>query len=76
VVALVGAGPGDPGLLTRRGAELLADAEVVVFDRLASPALVDLAPRDAAKIEKTASRLFAEAAKDSGAFEGRSARSL
>jgi uroporphyrinogen III methyltransferase/synthase len=46
-VALVGAGPGDPGLLTRRGAELLAQAEVVVHDRLASPALLELAPADA-----------------------------
>ena len=50
-VALVGAGPGDPGLLTRRGAELLADAEVVVFDRLASPALLDLAPADVERID-------------------------
>jgi hypothetical protein len=39
-------------------------------------ALVDLAPQDAARIEKTASQLFAEAARDDGAFEGRSVRSL
>jgi thioredoxin-like negative regulator of GroEL len=39
-------------------------------------ALVDLAPQDAARIEKTAAQLFGEAAKDEGAFEGRSGRSL
>ncbi len=39
-------------------------------------ALVDLAPQDAARIEKTAAQLFGEAAKDRGAFEGRSVRSL
>ncbi|MDP1900126.1 MAG: thioredoxin family protein [Rubrivivax sp.] len=39
-------------------------------------ALVDLAPQDAARIEKTAAQLIAEAAKDGGAFEGRSARTL
>ncbi|MHC5541150.1 uroporphyrinogen-III C-methyltransferase, partial [Singulisphaera rosea] len=50
IVYLVGAGPGDPGLLTRRGAEHLAQAEVVVYDHLASPRLLDLAPRQALRI--------------------------
>jgi len=48
-VYLVGAGPGDPGLLTVRGSELLRCADVVVYDRLASPALLDLA-RDGAEL--------------------------
>ncbi len=50
-VALVGSGPGDPGLLTVRGAELLRAADVVVFDRLAPRALLDLAPDDADRID-------------------------
>ncbi|WP_214415180.1 uroporphyrinogen-III C-methyltransferase [Sphaerisporangium fuscum] len=54
-VALVGGGPGDPGLITVRGRQLLAQADVVVADRLAPRALLDeLAPDveliDAAKI--------------------------
>lgn len=49
-VYLVGAGPGDPGLLTVRGAELLARAEVVVHDRLSAAALLDLAPPEAERI--------------------------
>lgn len=43
-VYVVGAGPGDPGLITRRGAEVLARADVVVCDRLVHPALLDLSP--------------------------------
>ncbi|MEI7622047.1 MAG: uroporphyrinogen-III C-methyltransferase [Actinomycetes bacterium] len=49
-VFLVGAGPGDPGLLTRRGAEALAMADVVVYDRLSVGALLDLAPSGAERI--------------------------
>ena len=49
-VYLVGAGPGDPGLVTVRGAELLKQADVVVYDRLAAAALVDLAPSSAERI--------------------------
>jgi uroporphyrinogen III methyltransferase/synthase len=49
-VFLVGAGPGDPGLLTVRGAEVLARADVVVFDRLSVASLLDLAPAAAERI--------------------------
>lgn len=49
-VYLVGAGPGDPGLLTVRGIELLRKAEVVIYDRLVNPSLLDEAPADAVRI--------------------------
>jgi len=45
IVYLVGAGPGDPGLITRRGAEVLGRADVVFYDRLVHPDLLKLAPR-------------------------------
>ncbi len=49
-VWLVGAGPGDPGLLTLKGARALAACDVLVYDYLASSAIVNLAPPDCEKI--------------------------
>jgi uroporphyrinogen III methyltransferase/synthase len=49
-VALVGAGPGAPGLITVRGAEVLRRAEVVVHDHLIGPSLLDLAPATAERV--------------------------
>ncbi|HEX6166365.1 MAG TPA: uroporphyrinogen-III C-methyltransferase [Acidimicrobiales bacterium] len=50
-VHLVGAGPGDPGLLTVRALEVLQRAEVVVYDRLSQESLLDLAPAGAERID-------------------------
>ncbi|MEK7701701.1 MAG: uroporphyrinogen-III C-methyltransferase [candidate division NC10 bacterium] len=49
-VYLIGAGPGDPGLMTVRGLELLRKASVVVYDRLVDPRLLDEAPPQAFRI--------------------------
>src|SRR5437899_316235 len=49
-VYLIGAGPGDPGLLTVRGLERLQTADVVVYDRLAHPALLHHCRPDAEKV--------------------------
>ena len=51
-VYLVGAGPGDSGLITVRGLSLLRRCEVLVYDRLVSPELVAEAPAAAVRIER------------------------
>jgi len=50
-VALVGAGPGDPGLLTLRALRALNEADVILHDRLVSAEVLELARRDAQRIE-------------------------
>ncbi len=49
-VALVGGGPGDPGLLTLRGRELLEHADVIIYGTLANPLLLNYAPPTAERI--------------------------
>lgn len=47
---LVGAGPGDPGLITRRGLELVRSCDVLLYDRLVAPALLEEAPDEAERV--------------------------
>jgi uroporphyrin-III C-methyltransferase len=69
-VTLVGAGPGDPGLITVRGLERLRACEAVVYDRLVSEELVDEAPADALRIcrdgltQEQVDRLLVELGRD------------
>lgn len=46
-VSLVGAGPGDPGLITVKGRQVISEADVIVYDALASPKLLEYAREDA-----------------------------
>src|SRR5213076_1338496 len=46
LVYLVGAGPGDPGLMTRRALEVIAEADAILYDRLIPPGALDGARAD------------------------------
>ncbi|MEL0099263.1 MAG: SAM-dependent methyltransferase, partial [Opitutae bacterium] len=51
IVYLVGAGPGDPSLLTLKARSLIETCDVLVFDHLANPRLHDWAPSDCERID-------------------------
>ena len=71
-VALVGGGPGDPGLITVRGRQLLAQADVVVTDRLAPRELLDELRRDVEVID--AAKIPYGRSVDPGAHQRRAGR--
>ena len=60
-VYLVGAGPGDPGLITVRGVECLCRAEVLVYDYLANEQLLNYAPSEAEHIYATGPKVSSRA---------------
>jgi uroporphyrin-III C-methyltransferase len=63
-VYLVGAGPGDPGLFTLRGAELLQQCDVVVHDRLIGHELLNMAPAHAERVDVGKARGSAPVSQD------------
>ncbi|MFN8593537.1 MAG: uroporphyrinogen-III C-methyltransferase [Thermomicrobiales bacterium] len=68
-VSIVGAGPGDPELITVRGLARVRNADVLVYDRLVAPALIDEAP-------PTAERIFVGKARGRAALEQRGIEAL
>ena len=52
-VWLVGAGPGDPDLLTRKAEKLMAAADIVFYDALVGPGVLDLIPQGIERISET-----------------------
>ena len=62
-VYLIGAGPGDPGLITVKGRRILERADSILYDNLASERLLELAPANAERIyvgKKRSSREFSQ----------------
>jgi uroporphyrinogen III methyltransferase/synthase len=49
-VYIIGAGPGDPGLITLRGVECIREADVIIYDHLVNPEILRHARQDARRI--------------------------